>query len=241
MPAALAATAGLQYLMSPAAQATGRTKRRGDRGDASGVGGNPSKGNIPGPRLGVERPLGVPQFVRRTLVLSGLNGPTGTTGAYGEFFLTLNDAYNGGTSAAGYSKYMAFYSKCFVVGARVLYKFANTTASKAPVVVMCTITTNTSSLSTAKQAIDNGYCDWRVVSSSPDNGVLQHTVDTGRYLHKSKVLDDPQLFSTASAGPAQVIVAHIGVQDPNAAGTVSVTGSWEVEYSVVLTDPIPFV
>ncbi len=145
-------------------------KLRGTQATSSDIAGPQGKGPaVPPMSLGNDTLLGLARSTRRILSLVGGGTlSTGGTGAYAETTLTLNDAYNGGTSAAGYAKYMAFYSKCFVLGSTIVVKAVTTAAASHGSYVGLTTTTNTTSLASATHAISNGMCDWRVIYVNPD-------------------------------------------------------------------------
>jgi hypothetical protein len=159
--------------------------------------------------------------------------------SYAEATLYLNSAYNVDTavSAVGYAKYMAFFSKCFVVGGAIRVRAMS--AGTQPVIHGVTVTTNTTSLASAPAAIDNGMCDWSTTYTYPDSVSLSQRANTARFLTKPKVLDDPQLFSTAGALPGQVIVAHVWAHNYGGSA-VTVDQMCEVVLECVFTDPIPF-
>lgn len=143
-----------------------------------------------------------------------------------------------GNSDTGYAKYMQFYSKCFVVGARIEARFV---ADVTPATVCgLTVTTNSTSLTSVWESTTTGLSDWRSVNVYHGEFVLSMGVDVGKFLNKPKVLDDPQLFSTASAGPAQVIAAHFWTAGISAGGSGALVGSAFVTMECVFTDPIPF-
>jgi len=142
--------------------------------------------------MGADTLLGIARSTRRILTrVGGVNLDTGATGGYAETTFTLNDPYNGGTSAVGYAKYMAFYSKCYVVGASIVVKGILEAAVGFGNINGLTTTTNATSLGTAASAIANGMCDWRVVYTNPDRIQLVQAVDVKKFLNKPIVLDDP--------------------------------------------------
>jgi len=199
---------------------------------------------IPPRRFLATHVAGTPQSVRRTVVVAGSNQQTLTFATYGEYTQIMNSAYNGGGVAAGYAKLMAFYSKCFVLGARIRVDFAlSDTSSGAtntePTVFGVTITTNSTTLGTITKAIEAGLCDWRELIQNPDSASLTLGVDIAKFLDKPQVLDDSQLFSTSGADPSQVVVAHIWAQNVSSISSVLFT-TYLLEYDCVFTDPIPF-
>jgi len=198
--------------------------------------------NVPRFTLGADTLLGIAQATRRTLAFSGNSLITSTTGAYSENPFVLNGPFNvlSGASAIGYGKYMQFYTKCFVLGARIIVKACVVSPSGANIgAVGVVVTTATTSLGSVNAAITNGMCQWDLVGTNPDHREFTESVDISRFLFKPKVLDDPQLFCTIAANPPQVVVAHVFFQGVNG-GTQNLNQQTEIFFDCVFTDPIPF-
>lgn len=231
---------------------TERTKRNRARKRARG--GVPSTGVPPRvdnptgvgamvPRfdLGRDTLLGTAPAIRRNLSLVFTGSLSGAAGVYAEGVLILNSAYNGGTSAAGYAKYMAFYKKCFVVGATLIVRGvvidnATTTALTCGV----TLTDSASTLVSAVRAIENGQCDWTVVFNLPDRVTFAQSVDVAKFKRVPSLLSEDDYASLVTTDPTSIIDAHIWTQ-PNDAGTaISFKYTAEVLYDCVFTDPITF-
>jgi len=200
--------------------------------------------SVPRANLGKDTLLGLAQSQRRTLAFCGVSGlTTGVGGAIFESTYILNGAFNpiAGVSPVGYAKYMAFYSKAFVLGARIRVRGvgrAVTTAGAYAVGVV--VTTNSTAIATTQAGIENGMIDYRLMLTNPDHFELSQSVEVSRFLNKPRVLDDPQLFSTASANPTQLIVAHLFTQTVGTPSSIEVDSLVEIEFDVVFTDPIPF-
>jgi len=189
---------------------------------------------------------GVSQHITRTLAWSVFNASAIVTSNYTEpTVVTVNSAYDpdaaiGGGYPTGFVKYMALYSKCFVRAARIKVRGAAVPASgNSELIVGLTITTNTTALGGVNYAITAGLTDYVVMNTNPDRFNLNGSVDVAKFLDKPRLLDDPQLFSTASAGPGQVICAHLWVWNFSAS-TTTINYVIELEQDVVFTDPIPF-
>jgi len=167
-----------------------------------------------------------------------------------EATLLLNSAYNldGAASCIGYAKYMAFYSKCFALGGRITVNITNLSGATvgaagvalAPVSVGLVVTTNTTSLGNVLAALENGFCRYTQLGTSPDSVRMTEGADVSRFLHKPRVLDDPQLYSTSSAIPGQVVVAHIYAQALSGATHTTVYVEAVVDVDCVFTDPVVF-
>jgi hypothetical protein len=235
-----------------------RTKRNGKRrttsrrgrntiGEATGPIGHPNSGPmVPRKDYLLDNVAGVSQSIRRTLVFSVGGIFNFSSAVYSELAVViLNSAYvpcnalASGVSVDGYAKYMGFYSKCFVLGARAKVKLVNyLVTSVEPVLVGFSISTTAASLTGYQQAINSGLSDWDMLGANPDHRILNASVDVGKFLNKPTVLDDPQLFSIVNASPTQLIAAHFWISPLVAGGNIAFT--IELEQDCVLTDPVPF-
>ncbi len=210
---------------------------------------NVSRGNVPARNYLSTHVGGVAQSVRRTLVWTYVATPNIAANTFQEYVIVLNSPYDpdnavGGSSATGYAKYMAFYTKCFTLGARMKVKgvHANGTTFGSPAAMLqhgVTISTFTTSLGSATAAVNNGLCVYGVTANNPDHWQHEITVDVGKFLDKPDVLDDPELFCTGSSNPTQVVTAHVWWYSVASANTTA-TMIMEVEFDVVFTDPQPF-
>lgn len=192
--------------------------------------------------FGADRLLGVTQTLRRELVATQSGILTSTSGAYAENTLILNTAYHldsATLNSEGFTAYMGFYSKCWVLRSRIKVKVVSA-AGAHPWFLGSVISTNGASFGTKEKAIDNGLCDWQVGFQNPDRATFTTGVDHARFLGKPKYLDDPQLFCTTSAAPSQIVVWHLCGQSTDGATTIQFYYTVEVVQSVVFTDPIPF-
>lgn len=193
--------------------------------------------------------MGTNQSRRGTLAWGNSGSFSLTLGDYNESVATLNNPYDpdptlGGESATGFAKWMAFFSKCFVTRARwradyaVLLQTSGLAPNVAPTYVGATVTTNSSSLAGFTAAVTNGLSQFRLLAQNPDTCKFEGIVDIGRFLNKPQVLDDPDLFCTASASPAQIICLHSWAENTSANSTVLY--SIIVEFDCVFTDPVVF-
>lgn len=195
---------------------------------------------------------GVAPHVRRTLSWTYNYGNALTGGGvYTEYVaITLNGPYDpdvaiGGLSAAGFAKYMALYSKCFVLSARAVTKFALSGASysagnPAMTIVGQTISTFSSSLGSTVAAVNAGLVDYVVINQHPDSGVLRSAVNVARFVDKPDILDDPEFYCTSGSNSTQVIVLHVWAVVPSGIVAGYLNSIINVEFDCVFTDPIPF-
>jgi len=155
------------------------------------------------------------------------------------------DAALGGISAQGFAKLMAFYSKCFTLRARISVQVVGVGVSQtgipeSPIVYLLGVTTNSTSLGSLEQGIQEGLSDYQLVNCNPDRATLFQNVDIGAFLGKPDVLDDPQLFCTNAANPGQVVVGHFFVANGSSINAAPFVYLMTVEYDVCFTDPVPF-
>jgi len=220
-----------------------RSARRGNKKRASG----PTQSNVV-PRADFSRLhiSTVPQTQRQTLIWTYATELTYTT-TYAENAFLMNSPYDpdtafGGTQPTGFAKMMAFYSKCFCIANRIRVTAVNTTNGTivAPIAFGVTVSTNSTSLGSVAGAISNGLTTYDLIGTFPDHRKFEQTIDVGKFLNKPKVLDDPQLFCTASANPSQIIVAHVWGQSMTPTTTSILALILESEYECIFTDPIPF-
>jgi len=199
--------------------------------------------HVPRLNLGRDTLLGIAQSQRRTLSFSAQQTLTSTAAAFTVQDYVLNNLFTPFTgssaSAAGFLKYMAFYSKAWVLGARIRVRGVVSATSLAPAIVGIVIVTNGTSVLSSENAIQNGMCDWMVSGVNPDRVTLSQAVDVGRFMNKPNILDDPQFYNVVNAGPSQLVVAQIFNQAVTSTQT-AFTYVTEVEYDVVFTDPIIF-
>jgi len=231
--------------MSPSSKKKGKKGKGGSRGKASqDFASTPGRGpNVPRMNLGRDTLLGLAQSQRRTLSFVGSAAISGAAGVYAENTVNMNNAFSvfGGASAIGYAKYMAFYSKCFVLGSTIHAKgVVIDNAATAGLVAGVTLSTNSTSLASFPAAIENGMCDWTVAFNLPDRFDFKQSVEVSKFLNKPRILDDPQLFSTSSASPTQLVVAHIWTQPTGGATAINFSVVFQVDLDCVFTDPIPF-
>lgn len=192
---------------------------------------------------------GVSPSLRRTLAWYGAIGSTLSSTYSENTVVILNSPYDpdaalGGVSAAGFAKYMAMYSKCFVTSARIIVKYAlaGTSFEGSPsgiVHVGVTITTYSTSIGSLFGAVTAGLVEHRVHNINPDSGTFSLAVDIAKFIDKPFILDDPQLFCTSGANPGQIVCAHIWTNNVSLANP-TILGGIDVEYDCTFTDPIPF-
>jgi len=225
-------------------------KRSKPKGKSSGV---TNSARVPRVGLSSDHLLGTPQTIRREMGLAITAGlPNVAAGARSEYAVFANAAYQpfSTQTPAGYGKLMAFYSRAFVVGARIKLHCQNLIypgTATAPTQIQnsalrtVAITTSSTALSTGTIAIDQGLSKWKLMGVSPDTWQTTIGVDVSRYLNKPRVLDDNSLSSLVTTNPTNGIFFHVGVDNLNSsAQTVSVVDTFELVQDVIFCDPITF-
>lgn len=220
----------------------GKSKKKGSRRTRASRAGPAHGPGVPSATLGVGTLLGIPTTQKRELAFAGSFVLTTTAGAYSETVIPLNDAFGafGGSSATGYAKYMAFYGKCFVLGARCRIRGVVVPTGGAGVVACgVAISSVASSFASVAAAVEAGLCQWEVVGVNPDRVRFDTTIDVRKFLNLPSILSSSQLYSTSGASPAVVVDAHVFVDGIGTfTGTLSVV--FETIFECVFTDPIPF-
>jgi len=170
---------------------------------------------------------------------------TSTTAGYVEATFVLNGAYNpvtaSGNSLVGFQKYMAFYSKAWVLGARIKASCVVPTSTGGGWCAGLVVSTNINPFSGIVAAIDNGMCDYQIGLYNPDRCVFNQSVDIAKFMNKPKLLDDNQFFCTSGANPSQIVAAHLFLQGLAGSTSAVLASTVEIEMDVVFTDPIVFV
>lgn len=134
--------------------------------------------------------------------------------------VVLNGAYQpcaalSATSPSGFAKLMSdFYTKAVVMNAGLVVTVCNDIIPQAATVVQpsilfgSSVTTNSTTLSTAQQAIQNGHscyksCPQGVVST------LSHPIDIGKFLGVKDLISGTDYNCTSAANPSQVVDSHV--------------------------------
>lgn len=143
-------------------------------------------------------------------------------GTYAEIgVVIMNGAYQpcaalSATSPEGFSKMMGFYTKCAVKNATVSFTVCNVTqpptaTGRTSMLIGSSVTTDNTSLSTAKNAIENGNSTHKFVG--PDNGAetITHSIDIGKFLDVGNLQSGTDYMCTSSANPGQVVDSHLWI------------------------------
>ncbi len=209
----------------------------------------PTQGpHVPPPNLQLRRLPGTVQHLRRTLSYVGYGTTSVPEGVTVQQNYRMNSAYQPDSFASpyGFAKYMAFYSKCYVLGARARVSFSVDTDNSSAItdqpyrfkgVVGFTISTTNPTIVT-EQAIGQSLTDFRMVATTSQTGVLSVGLEVSKFLDKPRVLDDPDLFSTSGAPPIDIIYGTWWASAER--NDMQVTRVTQLDFDVVFVDPVPF-
>lgn len=191
---------------------------------------------------------GFPQRQRRTLNFIGSAQTALATTSYAETTYNLNGLFapatGSGTQPVGYARYMAIYSKAYVVSCKWRLNVANCNnvggvPPPTAIVHGATVTTNTTTLGGTFQAIGSGLCQYACTGANPDSRQFQGTVNIAKFLGRKVVVDNQDMYSTTAANPSQVVCLHVWGYNPG--GTAANMAVFlTLEFDVIFTDPIPF-
>lgn len=160
--------------------------------------------------------------------------------------LAVNNPYQvnatGFAQPSGFAKLMEIYSKCYVRSAKVTLTVINVTASGTSLIPTASsmhglsITTLPTPLASASVAVQGGLETHKALGTNPDQITMSLTVDIGKYLTVDDVVDNSQLFTTASAGPGQLVyIQHWVYNNGSAAGVYNC--HYVIDYDCIFTDP----
>lgn len=169
-------------------------------------------------------------------------------GTYQEVGVVLaNSAYRpcaglAATSAAGFAKWMAVYTKCYVKSARitvaVVNQFTVANAIQPSITFGITGTTNSTTLGSYVQAIETGLVDSKMLGTGNDTGKVSWTVDIGKFLSRDDVTDTSDLYCQAAADPAQLVTGHLWFYN-NSATNANTNLNITVDLECIFVDPLP--
>lgn len=237
----------------PSAKAMGRKKQRrrgvrqpGQPGAAGGV----TSGQVPSARMGADHLFGVAQSTRRDLIyVTSINmALSGTPPVYTQSNFRLNTPYQpqvGGGNATGFNKMMAFYSKCYTLGARIRVTYGvglsdSELSGDFNVFVGLSINTENPTITLAN-AIARELTVFSNHTRGMASGRLQNSVDVARFLDKKWVVDDPALYCEETIAPVELIYGQVWAgHEYYVAGPTSIDAVVEIAFNCVFTDPKPF-
>jgi hypothetical protein len=197
---------------------------------------------VPSVNVGDRNLLGLPQSYKVVLCLPVVNLPLTTGNVANDVYdspIRFSSAYNNGTSAVGYAKLIAFYSKCYVVGSSAKFTCTNISSSTSSVIGM-TVTTGNTTFNSASAAIANGMCRWSGLQANPDTRLLTQRCNVKKFMNaRSDYVGNTTYASTSGADPSQMVFLHLWTAT-NSANAVTSNFSGEILLECVFTDPIPF-
>lgn len=206
--------------------------------------------NVPPPNMQVHRLLGTVQRLRRTLSWTSYGNTQCPEGSTVQTNFRMNSAYQPLSAVSnnpyGFAKYMAFYAKCYVLGARIKATFVADTDNSSAItdqpyrfkglVGISVSTTNPTIV--PSDAISQSLTDYRCVGTTSQTGSVSIGLDVAKFLDKPRILDDPDLYCTSGAPPLDIIYGALWISaDKN---DVQLTNVVQIEFDVMFVDPLPF-
>lgn len=186
------------------------------------------------------------QYETLRYVYQGVPTTVAVTSMY-DILLCLNGPYDPDTitasSAAGWTKYMAVYTKALVRNARMKVIFSTsppTAATQNVVTCGLSISTNYTAFTNVQAAIQSGLCVYNVLNANSDVRPLEIDVDCNKFLGIKNGQDAANDYAcTPTANPAQLVVGHAWVYNPSSVQAASITYNIVIDYDCLFYDPIP--
>lgn len=217
-----------------------RAKRKGSRTRAKRSGtGLPGDPVIPPLQMAMTRPFGVSPRLRRVLACGGTKTVSITASGIGPDAWFANSGYepNGAGSAfGGWDDMMDFYSKAYVLGGRLTVQISSTNTLQA----VLTVSTRPTTPSTVAEGITAGRSTFGHSILGAPALKLTAIWDVAEVFTRSKVVDDPELFSTRTSAPINQFYVYLAALNANATSTV-MTYTWLMEATILFTDPNPVI
>jgi len=160
----------------------------------------------------------------------------------------MNGAYQpcaalSATSPSGFFKLMAdFYTKAVVMNASIAVTMCNNTIPQAALTVQpsvlfgTSVTTNSTTLSTSQQAIQNGDSTYKAIVQGQQASTYQ-AIDIGKFLGVTDLEVGVDYNCTSAANPSQVVDAHVWADNKSAATAVNVDFTIVLTMDVIFYDP----
>lgn len=209
----------------------------------------PTQGaHVPPPNMQVHRLLGTVQRLRRTLRYVSYGTFQCPEGVTVQQNYRLNSAYqpDSSNSPYGYAKYMAFYTKCYVMGVRYKDTFVVDTDNSAAItdqpnrfkgVVGFSIATTNPTI-VPGNAVAQMLTDYRMVGTTSQTGSVSLGLEVAKFLDKPSLLSDPDLYSTSGAPPIDLIYGMFWISAER--NDLQVTRMTQIDFDVMFVDPVPF-
>lgn len=174
------------------------------------------------------------------------------SGSLVEYYCSMNGCFNPSPSysfapIAGYAKWMAVYTKCYVRAAKITMICTNQYAVAAPGLALAptlcglTLSTATGALGSATALMMPGLTNFKVLYNNPDTCTLVMSVDVKKFMGVDDLMDGTQFYSTVAANPTQGVFCKTWFQNQASAyaQNTNVAVTITIDYDVVFTDPVP--
>lgn len=171
---------------------------------------------------------------------------TGTTGALSRLAVQGNscdDPYTTGSDQQplGYDQWKALYKSAYVIGSKVSVTFHNESTVSAMVGISPTqIPQGTTPLASYEYYKELPGTTSRLLSPDVDHCYIQSKRSTKKFLHLKNMTDeeDYKMDLITETPPDRLYYYHIWTQATDQATTVNVEAVIDVEYIILLRDPI---
>lgn len=169
-----------------------------------------------------------------------------SAGALGITPIQLNSCDDPFTSVGagqplGYDQWKALYKSAFVVASKVTVR-AHNNGSVAVIIGLTPtkVPQGTTALTSYEHYMENPSTKSRILSQDLDHTVFSHAVSVKRFLSLSKIRDDDnsRIDLVNETPPTRTAYWHLWAQALDATGTIDVDIVAQVDYTIVLTDPI---
>jgi hypothetical protein len=190
---------------------------------------------------------GWPQKQSNTLRLTetSIAGTALAGSGFSEFGnVIMNGAFSpfGGAPLAGFNRLMQVYTKCYVLNAKVSMKITQVLnvgfVTPSAILAGITLTTNTTAFTNPPSATDPGMCDYKQVATSPDTVTVFESVNVSKFMTVDDIMMGSQFLCTNAANPAQIVVAHLWVQNMTA-NVTNFCFHVVVDMECMFADPVP--
>lgn len=168
---------------------------------------------------------------------------TGTLSAIPIQGNSCDDPYTtqSGQQPLGYDQWKALYRRAYVIGSKIKANFHNTSSYSCMVgMTPMSIPQGTTNLTNYEYYRELPGTKSRLLSPDVDHTYMTHSVGTKKHLHCKNMTDedDFKLDLVNEVAPTKIFYWHVWAQTTDQTNTAIVEAVIDVEYLILLTDPI---
>lgn len=195
-------------------------------------------------------PLFPPRFKKRLLYAEVALQVQGAAGLLGNYFFSANGMFDPnitgtGHQPMGFDQMMLMYNHYTVVSSKITVVAANNSAAATSGDVGLYLSPDTVSITNPSQLIENGYFVWKPmlpINIFGSIATLNLNCNVSAYFardgNKRELLEDTELYGTASANPTdQVYFAVCTWDGSGAVNTITTLFRVEIEYEAIFWEP----